>query len=90
MAWLMLAFIAPILVASSMGSTYTFAFGTSGVGLLFCLLNIFLIHAKKSSSLERGAAPTWVSVLGLLGVGLLLSGLIVALLLWVNVIKMLS
>lgn len=99
MSWLILALIIPIVVAWLNGSTYGFAFSVFGFGILLYFINVFLIrHFIKSrapSSFEdgsweatagTGAVPKWVSSLGLVGIGFVPSGLIVALLLWLGVV----
>jgi hypothetical protein len=88
-----------MLVAWLNGSTYTFAFSIFGVGIFLYFINIFLIrHFIKRhalSSLEDGSweatagtgiVPKWVSALGIVGIGFIPSGLIVALLLWLGVV----
>jgi hypothetical protein len=95
MSWLILAFAMPVLVAWKDGSTYAFAFSVSGIGLAIYLANIALIRLfilrRAPSTLTddtwertagKGIVPRWVSVLGLVGMGFVPSGLIVALLLF--------
>ncbi len=95
MSWLILALAIPVLIAWQDGSTYTFAFSVSGVGLTMYFANIALIrfyisHREPSTLIDdtweqtagKGIVPNWVSVLGLVGTGFIPSGLIVALLLF--------
>ena len=97
MSWLILALAIPVLVAWKDGSTYAFAFSVSGVGLAVYLANIalirFFILSRAPSTLTddtweqtagKGIVPKWVSVLGLVGMGFVPSGLIVALLLFLG------
>lgn len=99
MSWLIIAFVIPILVAWNDGSTYTFAFSLSGVGLAAYFINValiqFFISRRAPSTLVNdtweqtaglGVVPKWVSVLGLVGMGFIPSGLIVASLLFFGVI----
>jgi len=99
MSWLIIAFVIPILVAWNDGSTYVFAFSLSGVGLFGYFLNIaliqFLISRRAPSTLiddtwEQTAGkrivPKWVSIMGLVGMGFVPSGLMVAALLFFEII----
>jgi hypothetical protein len=91
MPWFLLALILPVVVAWNVGSTYVFAWSVAGVGLAMYVGNIGLIyvyikHRAPSALVDdtwedtagKGIVPQWVSVLGLIGTGLILSGLIVA------------
>jgi hypothetical protein len=91
--------VIPIVVALMNGSTYSFAFGFSGFGVILYFLNIFLIHwfaarrapwLTKAGGLELTAGthivPGWVSEIGLWGMGFIPSGLIVALLIALDVV----
>jgi hypothetical protein len=84
----------PIIVALKDGSTYAFAFSVSGIGLAMYMANVALIQLfisrRAPSTLINdnwnltagpGIVPKWVSILGLVGMGLIPSGLSVALLL---------
>jgi hypothetical protein len=95
MPWLVLAFIIPIIVVWFNGSTYAFSFSLFIVGIVLYFLNIALIryfikkevpYRLEDSSWEMtagtGLVPKWVSALGLVGIGLIPSALIIALLLW--------
>lgn len=95
MSWLILALAIPVLVAWKDGSTYAFAFSVSGIGFAIYLANIALIRlfiARRAPSAliedaweqtaRKGIVPKWVSALGLVGMGFVPSGLIVALLLF--------
>lgn len=97
MSWLILAFVIPIFVAWQDGTTYSFALSLMGAGGAMYFTNIFLIRffisRRAPSTLidgtwERTAGrrivPKWVSVLGLVGMGFVPSGAIVALLLYVG------
>lgn len=97
MSWLILALTIPVLVAWKDGSTYAFAFSVTGIGVALYFVNITLIRLyisrRAPSTLVddtweqtsgKGIVPKWVSVLGLIGMGFVPSGLIVALLLFVG------
>ncbi|MGE0471582.1 MAG: hypothetical protein AB7L09_12165 [Nitrospira sp.] len=97
MPWLILALITPVLVAWKDGSTYGMAFGLTGVGGALSIGNIaliyFYINQRAPSTLAddtwedtagKGIVPQWVSALGLVGAGLIVSGLIVAFLLFMG------
>jgi hypothetical protein len=96
MYWLVLGFIIPIIVVWINGSTYTFAFSLFIAGVLLYFINIMLIRhfikRKAPSSFDgswemtagTGIVPKWVSELGLVGIGFILSALILALLLWLG------
>lgn len=99
MSWLVLAFIIPIVVALIDGSTYFFGFSISGFGLFLYVINNVLIryfiNKRAPGTFEDGSwemtagsgiVPKWVSVFGLLGMGFVPSGLVVALLLWLGLI----
>ena len=95
MSWLTLALAIPVLVALEGGSTYAFAFSVSGIGLAMyfaniALIRLFISHRAPSTLIDdtweqtagKGIVPKWVSALGLVGMGFIPSGLIVALLLF--------
>ena len=99
MSWLILALVIPVLVAWRDGSTYTFGFELTAVGIALYFLNIFLLRAyigkRAPTTLENGSweltagtgiVPKWVSAIGLIGMGLIPLGFIVVLLLWLGVI----
>ena len=99
MSWLILAFVIPIMVAWKAGSTYAFGFSISAVGLLAYLGNItlirFFISRRAPSTLVndaweetagKGIVPKWVSVLGMIGMGFVPSGFVVALLLFLGLV----
>jgi hypothetical protein len=99
LAWLVLAFIIPIIVAWICGSTYLFAFSVFCAGLILYFTNIFLtrffIKRRSRSTFENGSwktrpgtgmTPRWVSALAFVGIGFIPSSLIVALLLWAGLI----
>jgi hypothetical protein len=98
-SWLILAFVVPPYVAWRDGSTYSFAYSLSAVGLLACSVNAILITSflsrRTPSMLEEdtweltagtGVVPRWVSIIGLIGVGLVPSGLVVATLLFFGLV----
>ena len=98
-AILCIAFAIPLVVAFVDGTTYTFAFSVSGVGVLLYFSNIFLIRwfitrrapekANEQSWEEtsgKGIVPKWVSEIGLFGMAFVPSGLIVALLLALDMV----
>lgn len=91
MSWLIIAFVIPIIVAWANGTTYAFAFGVVGAGVLLYFINIFLIRSfiKRRAPLTlqddsweatagTGIVPKWVSVLGLVAFGLVPAGLVPA------------
>jgi hypothetical protein len=95
MPWLLLALITPVAVAWNDGSTYVFALSVVGIGLAMYVGNMTLVyvyikHRAPSTLVDdtwadtagKGIVPQWVSALGLIGTGLILSGLIVAVLLF--------
>jgi hypothetical protein len=99
MSWFFLALIIPIIVAWLNGSTYTFASSVLVIGVLLYFINIFLIRyfiQKRAPSILEddswemtagpGIVPKWVSALGIVGLGFIPSGLVVALLLWLGVV----
>jgi hypothetical protein len=95
MPWLLLALITPVVLAWNDGSTYVFALSVIGIGLAMYVGNMTLVyvyikHRAPSTLVDdtwadtagKGIVPQWVSALGLIGTGLILSGLIVAVLLF--------
>lgn len=97
--WLIAAFLIPTIVAFQDGSTYTFAFSVSVVGVVLYFLNVFLIRSyvgrhnptlidsdEWEDTAGTGVVPKWVSLIGLIGMGFIPSGLVVALLLWFDVV----
>ena len=99
MSWLILALAIPVLVAWKDGSTYAYAFSVSVVSLVMYFTDIALtllfVSRRAPSTLiddtwettaGKGIVPKWVSVLGLVGMGFVPSGFIVALLLYVGFI----
>lgn len=99
MSWLILAFAVPIFVVWKDGSSYAFAVSLMVVGSALYSINIFLIRyfiaRREPSTLAdgtwektagKGIVPRWVSVLGLVGIGLAPSGLMVAVLLFFSLI----
>ena len=100
MVWLLCSLIFPVLVALLNGSTYFFSFSVVGVGVIFYLLNVFLIRRfivqsapKKANDVDfestagMGIVPKWVSIIGLIGLGFIPSGFLVTLLLFFNLIE---
>ena len=98
MSWFVLALLVPLVVAWNDGTTYTFAFSLTGIGIAMYFLNITLIHAYISKNAPhtlvldtweetsgKGVVPKWVSALGLVGAGFIPSGLLVALFLYLGI-----
>lgn len=99
MSWFILALAMPVIVAWYNGSTYFFGLSVSVVGLILYFLNIALIRAYiakrapdtlRDDSWEKtartGVVPKWVSVIGMVGMGFVPSGIVVIILLKVGVI----
>ena len=99
MSWFIIALVIPVVVAWRDGSTYAFSLSVAGTGIFLYFANIFLIRTYISkrapktliddsweSTAGTGTVPRWVSSLGMLGVGLALSGVIVSILLWFGMI----
>lgn len=99
MSWLIIAFAIPIVVAWREGSTYIFAFSLSGVGLAAYFVNTALIGYFSTrgapATLEndtweqtagKGVVPKWVSIIGLIGMAFIPSGLIIVALLFFGVV----
>ncbi len=84
----------PVIYAVIRGSTYSFAFSVTGIGVFLFILSSILeeIFYKKNHSEitekedESIDIPVWVSSLGLVSIGLIPSGLLVALLLLIGLI----
>lgn len=100
MSWLILALAIPVLVVLNDGSTYTFAFSITGIGLVMYFANIvlirlFILRRAPSTLIDDtweqtagiGVVPKWVSILGLIGMGFIPSGLLAALLLFFGFVE---
>jgi len=98
-SWLIIAIVIPIVVAWREGSSYLFAFSLSGVGLLAYFANTaligYFISRRAPATLQndtweqtagKGIVPKWVSVVGLVGMAFIPSGLVVAALLFFGVV----
>lgn len=90
----------PIIAAVQAGSTYKFAFSIGAFGVALYLASNFLTFhfiKKRAPQFDNqrdwettaglGIVPKWVSEIGLLGMGLAPSGLIVAALLFFDLIS---
>jgi hypothetical protein len=85
----------PVIYAFNRGSTYSFAFSVTGIGVfLFILNSIFeeIFYQKNHSGINEEEdksidVPVWISSLGLVSIGLIPSGLLVALLLLIGLIS---
>jgi hypothetical protein len=99
MSWLVLGMIIPIVVAWMNGSTYTFAVSLVSVGVVFYFANTVLIGIFVSKRAPQalvdntweatagtGIVPKWVSVIGLLGMGFVPAGLVIAVFLWMGLV----
>jgi heme/copper-type cytochrome/quinol oxidase subunit 2 len=99
MSWLIITAIVPIVVAWMNGSTYTYAFSLVGVGVALYVANTLLIGKfvarRAPETLENDPwedtagtriVPTWVPVIGLIGMGFVPAGLVVAVLLGIGLI----
>lgn len=95
----LLAFIIPIVIALLIGSTYAFAFSIFLAGIALYFSNVFLsrqiIKSRLAAGLKNssgqitagtGIIPYWVTALALVGMGFIPSALIIALLLWLDII----
>lgn len=96
--WILVPVILLIVVTLRDGSNYISAFTVVGLGVVFYLLNVVLMayflrrrapgsisHGTWESTAGTGGVPRWVSKIGMLGVGLLLSGIVIALLLLLGI-----
>ena len=99
MFWLLASFAIPVYVAVQDGSTYTFAGSLIGIGVILYFVNLLLIRhfllinapgtiedGSWEATAGTGAVPRWVSALGLIAVGLVPAGIVVALLLFFGVV----
>ena len=99
MSWFVLALVMPVIVAWNDGSTYYFGLSVSVAGLILYFLNIALIRAyipkRAPDTLQdeaweetagTGVVPKWESIIGMIGMGFMPSGIVVIILLWAGVI----
>lgn len=99
MFWLFASFGLPIFVAIQDGSTYAFAGSLIGVGVVLHFANVFLIRhfllrnapetidqGTWEATAGKGVVPRWVSVLGLIAVGIIPAGIVVGVLMFFGIV----
>lgn len=99
MFWLLVSFGIPIYVVIQDGSTYSFAGSLITIGVILHFANVLLIRrflmknapdtigdGSWEMTAGIGVVPRWVSALGLIGIGLVPSGIVVALLLFLGIV----
>jgi len=100
MIYVALAFLVPVVAAIHAGTTYTFAWKVSAVGVVLYIANVILsavfIRRRAGGGRRAGGAeqipgtgfvPRWVLLIGRLGFGFALSGLVVAMLLRTGLVR---
>ena len=96
---LLIYFGIPIYVAFESGSSYTFAFSLSLIGLVLYFVNIYLIrffllrqapHTIRLGTWDQTAGknivPRWVSEIGLIAIAFVPSGILITLLIYFGLI----